>query len=133
MANLDGFFSPQIFRKDYPQIIATNVHLATFLGVRLAYNANGYLVGQCLALNSSTGLFQNYVSSGPNGTGTAVGFLAYAVDVSEFQSTTGTVVQAAVFTGELNNSVLTGNDATADTQLQARRFQGSLGVSIYKF
>jgi hypothetical protein len=132
MGNLDGFFNPQIFRKDWPQIIATNVHLATFLGVRLAYNSSGYTAGQCLALNSSTGLFQNYASGGPNGTGTAVGFLYASVDVSEFPSATGSVVERMVTTGELVNSLLIGNDSTADTQLQARRFQGSLGVVIYK-
>lgn len=133
MGNLDGFFNPQIFRKDWPQLLATNAHLATFLGVRLAYNSSGYLVGQCLALNTSTGLFQNYASGGPNGTGTAAGFLYASVDVSEFQSTTGTAVERMVAGGELVNSLLIGNDSTADTQLGARRIQGSLGVVIYKF
>jgi hypothetical protein len=133
MANLDAFFSGQIFRRDFPQIIATNVHLATLLGVRLQYDAAGYNAGVCLAQNNVSLLFTKYVSSGPSGTGTAVAFLYAPVDVSDFPSTTGTVLERGVFTGELRDALLTGNDATADTQLGARRFAGSDGITIYKF
>jgi hypothetical protein len=133
MSNLDAGFNPQIFRKDYPQIIATNIHLATLLGVRLAYNSNGYAAGACLAQNSVSGLFQLYANSGASGTGTAVCFLYAPVDVSDFPSATGTVLERGVFTGELFSNLLSGNDATADGQLGARRFAGSDGITIYKF
>lgn len=133
MGNLDAGFNPQIFRRDYPQIIATNIHLATILGVRLQYNANGYAAGVCLAQNNVSGLFTNYVNGGASGTGTAVAFLYAPVDVSDFPSATGTVLERGVFTGELFSNLLTGNDGTADTQLGARRFAGSDGITIYKF
>lgn len=133
MGNLDAGYNPQIFRKDYPMIIATNVHLATILGVRLAYNASGYAAGVCLAQNSVTGLFQAYTNGGASGTGTATCFLYAPVDVSDFPSATGTVLERGVFTGELLNSALSGNDSTANTQLGARTFAGSDGITIYKF
>lgn len=133
MGNLDAQYNPQIFRKDYPQIIATNVHLATILGVRLAYDAAGYNAGVCLAQNSVSGLFQKYSNGGASGLGTAVAFLYAPVDVSDFPSATGTVLERGVFTGELTSALLTGNDATADGQLGARKFAGSDGITIYKF
>ncbi len=133
MGNLDAGFNPQIFRKDYPQIIACNVHLATILGVRLAYDAAGYNAGVCLAQNSVSGLFQKYANAGASGTGTAKCFLYAPIDVSEFASPTATVLERGVFTGELLDASLSGNDSTADTQLGARRFAGSDGITIYKF
>lgn len=133
MGNLNAQFNPQIFRRDFPQIIATNVHLATFIGVLLAYQSGGYLAGVCLAQNNVSGQFQPYANGGPSGTGTAVGFLVNPVDVSDFPSATGTVLNVAVAGGELTNSILTGNDSTADSQLGARRITGSDGFTIYKF
>lgn len=132
MTNLDAQFNGSIFRRSFPQIIATNVHLATLLGVRLAFDSGGYAAGVCLARRTD-GLFVKYTNGGASGTGTAVAFLYAPVDVSDFPSTTGTVLERGVFTGELVDSLLTGNDATADGQLSARRFTGSDGITIYSF
>lgn len=132
MANLDAEFSPQIFRKDFPMILATNRHLATLLPVRLAYDSAGYLAGQCLARRTD-GLFVKYANGGASGTGTAAGFLFAPVDVSEFPSTTGTAVERGVFTGQLFSSLLIGNDSAADTTLSARKITDATGVVIYSF
>lgn len=132
MANLDAEFNPQVFRKDYPMILATNRHLASIDSARLAYDAASYKAGVCLARRTD-GLYVKYTNGGASGTGTAVGFLFAPIDVSEFASTTGTAVERIVIGGELLNSALSGNDATADTTLGARKITGADGVTIYKF
>lgn len=132
MANLDAEFNPQIFRKDFPMILATNRHLATLLPVRLAYDSGGYIAGVCLARRTD-GLFVKYSTGGASGTGTAVGFLFASVSVDEFPSSTGTAVERGVFTGQLYSNLLVGNDATADTQLNARKITDASGTVIYSF
>lgn len=132
MANLDANFNPQVFRKDFPQILATNRHLASFDSARLLYDAAGYAAGVCVARRTD-GLYGKYVNGGASGLGTAAGFLFAPIDPTEFSNGTGTAVERFVYGGELLNSVLTGNDSAADTQLGARRVTGADGVTIYKF
>lgn len=132
MANLDANFNQQIFRKDFPMILATNRHLASFDSARLLYDALGYAAGVCLARRTD-GLYGKYVNGGASGLGTAVGFLFAPIDVSEFSNVTGTAVERFVYGGELLNSALSGNDASADTTLGARKITGADGVTIYKF
>lgn len=133
MANLDASYSNQIFRKDFPIILACNRHLATLLPVRLAYNASGYTAGQVLAQNSATLLFQNYVNGGASGTGTAKCVLFQSIDASEFPSATGTAMEQGVFGGEVYDNLLIDADSTAKTDLNGRTFSDSSGTAIFKF
>lgn len=133
MANLDAEFSNQIFRKDYPIILAQNRHLATFGPVRLAYDSGGYNAGQGLARNTVSGLYQKYVSGGASGLGVVAGFLFAPVDVTEFPSATGTAMERAIFGGELFNNLIIGDDGTFATQLSGRKYTDSSGTTIFKF
>lgn len=60
MSQLDAKFSGQIFRKDNPIILATRRDQAVFMGVRVAYDSNGYMPGQALARETSSGLFKKW-------------------------------------------------------------------------
>ena len=133
MSNTDAGVNNQIFRKDNPMILAGRRDLASFVPVRLAYNASGYVSGQALGLNSVSGQWQNYNDAGASGINTCVGILFDAIDVSEFPSTTGTVAARMITGGELFNDKLTGMDANGRTDLGARIVVDATGTNILKF
>jgi len=132
MSNLDAKVKTQIFRKDFPIILATNRHLATILGVRLVYDADGYLAGTVLARRTD-GLYAAYDDGGSSGLDTARGILFEDVAPEEFVATTGTAVARSIFGGEVFKDKLIGLDANGETDLGARTIIDASSVSILKF
>jgi len=132
MSNLDAKVKTQIFRKDFPIILATNRHLATILGVRLAYNVAGYSAGTVLARRTD-GLYAAYNDASASGLNTARGILFEDVVAEEFTASTGTAVARTIFGGEVFKDKLTGLDANGEVDLMARTIIDASGVSILKF
>lgn len=127
--NLDSKVDNQIFRKDYPQVIAKNRHLASLAGVRLKGTGSDYVAGTVLAKNSVDGYFYAYNNSGSSGLDTAVCVLMESIaDTGET-----TLLGRGLFSGELFKDNLTGLDSPAITDLGARSYQASDGVNILKF
>lgn len=127
--NLDANVNNQLFRKDYPQIIAKNRHLASLSGVRLKGVAADYQAGTVLGKNSVDGLFYAYNTGSASGLNTAVCVLMETIaDNGE-----STLLGRGIFSGELLQDNLTGLDAGAKTNLGARSYQASDGVNILKF
>lgn len=133
MSALNPGFLSEVFRNDNPIIIAQNRQLATIQAVALAYNASGYVAGRVVARNTVSTNYENYSNSGSSGLDTAAGVLFESVDVSEFPSTTGTVLARVIFGGEVFKSKLTGLDTAAETDLGARTIIDVTGVSVLKF
>ena len=133
MGSTDARYNGSIFRSDNPMILAARRELASIVPVALAYNSNGYLAGTCLARNTTSGQYQAYTNGGASGTGTAAGFLFFNVNPWDFASSADFVLERMVVGGELNSALLTGNDATANTQLGARSIVSATGTTILKF
>lgn len=132
--NLDAKVDNEIFRKDYPIILALNRHLATILAVRLPYNASGYAAGLVLGKVTATGYYQAYDDgNSPAGVGVAQAVLMEEVAAEDFPGATGTAVARGIFGGEVFKAKLTGLDANAITDLGARTITGADGVDILKF
>lgn len=131
--NLDSKFDTEIFRKDHPQILAANRHLASIKPVRLAYNASGYKAGTVLAKNSVSGLFQAYNDAGSSGLNTATCILFEAVDVSSFADSSDSALARGIWGGEVFEDKLVGIDANGKTDLNGRSIVDSTGVNIFKF
>ncbi len=130
-----GFQSP-IFRHDQPNIIAKNPQRANIDGVALAYDSGGYVAGQVLAKNSTSGLYQKYSDNASSGVGTAVCVL---LDNLRSDYTTaasgdvGTQFARGVFGGEVFKDNLTGLDADAVTDLGGRTYSDFAGNNILTF
>lgn len=132
MSNLDAKVKTQIFRKDFPIILACNRHLATLLPGRLVYEAAGYSAGQVVARRTD-GLYGKYNDAGSSGLDTARGILFEDVAAEEFVSPTGTAVARVIFGGQVFKAKLTGLDANGETDLKATTIIDASGVSILKF
>lgn len=130
---MDAKVNQEIFRKNHPIIIASNRHLASILPVRLAYNADGYVAGQVLARNTTSGLHAKYDDGASSGLNTAVGVLFEDVPVEKFASSSDTVLARGIFGGELFEAKLTGLDANAKTDLKSRSITDARGVVTLKF
>lgn len=128
--DLDANVNNQIFRKDYPVIIAKNRHLASLAPVRLVSTGSDYQAGTVLAKNSTSGLFQAYANGGASGTGTAVCVLMETITDDPVN---GSMVGRGIFAGELYKDNLVGLDSGAITNLGAKSYQASDGVNILKF
>lgn len=133
MANIDAKFSGEIFRKDFPMVIAQNRQLASLLPVRLAYNSGGYVAGQVLARNSVSGQYANYNNSGSSGLDTASCVLFESHDVTEFESATGSLTAVGIFGGEVFKDKLVGLDAPGITDLAAKTIIDATGINVLKF
>lgn len=133
MSSIDVGFSGEISRKDHPMILSSNRQLASILGVRLAYNSAGYPAGQVLALNSVSGLYDKYNDSASSGLDTARGVLLRSVEEKDFVSSGDSQAAQVVFGGEVFKSKLTGLDANAETDLDARTITVAGGTQILKF
>lgn len=136
MSNLDAKTSGQIFRKDHPMILAARRELASLKPVRLAYNASGYKAGALLARNTVSGLFQNYVSGGASGTGTAACVLFAPVEVENFSDSSDTALERGVFGGEVFQDLLVisgGASGSVLADLSGRTIIDATGVQILKF
>lgn len=133
MSSIDPTFSGSIFRKDHPMVLAQNRQLATMVPVALAYNASGYVAGRVLGRNSVSGQYANYDNGASSGLDTAVGVLFESVDVTEFESSTGTIHARMIVGGELYESKLLGLDANAKTDLGSRSIVDASNTTILKF
>jgi YD repeat-containing protein len=129
-SGLDFTTSQQVFRKDRRMVLAMNRHQAAIIGVRLAYDAAGYLAGQTMARNSVSGLYQKYAPAGSSGIDTAVGILFNDVlDMPASQTDLGQlIVKGQVF--EANCLTL---DSAAKVDLGARSVIDGSGVTIMMF
>ncbi len=129
---LDFFTSTEVFRKNYPMVLANNRQQATITGVRVAYNANGYLAGTVMARNSVSGYYQAYSDVGASGIDTAVGILFHDIEVEDFNSLTSTAAQL-ITKGNVFEAKLTGLDANAKIDLGARSVIDGYGNTILMF
>lgn len=128
-SSLDAAVATEIFRKDHPIILACNRHHATILPVRLAYKSGGYAAGEVVARNSVSGEYAAYNDAGASGLDTAAGVLLDAVEPASGSTDIGRVV----FRGEVFQSKLTGLDANAITDLNARSITDGSGTQILLF
>jgi hypothetical protein len=133
MSTIDAGFNGQIFRKDNIQVILTNRQLASLLPIRVLYSASGYYAGTVLARNTTSGIYQTYLSGGASGTGTAACVLNRDINPEDFASSADTQTSVGIFGGEVDKSVLIGFDANAQTNLNARQIVDALGSTIVKF
>ncbi len=128
--NLDANVNNQIFRKDYPQVIAKNRHLASLAACRLLPTGNNaYPAGLVLAARID-GFFVPYVNGGASGTGTAVAVLNETI---QDDGTYPTLMGRGIFAGELFYAALIGVDSNAVSNLNARTYTASDGNEILKF
>lgn len=135
---LDASSSTQIFRKDFPQIIALKREAAVMLGVRLKYRAEGYKAGRVLGrydMGPNQGLFDHYddtATGASSGLATAACILLQDIDLTGATATYNPLSKAA-FAGYVYQDALLGLDANAKTDLKARTIIGSDGVSVLEF
>ncbi len=128
-------FNPVLFRNDNPIILACERHQALILPVLMNYQAGGYLAGTVIAANTSSAnppYYQAYVNSGASGTGTAKAILFENVTFSP-AVTAGFEPARAIVKGNVFQTKLTGLDANAITNLNARSFMDSTGAQILMF
>lgn len=129
---LDFFTSQEVFRKNHPMILANNRQLATIIGVRVAYDASGYLAGTVLARNSVSGYYQAYSDIGASGIDTAVGILFHDIPVEDFNGLTSTAAQM-ITKGNVFETKLIGLDANGKTDLKSRSIVDGFGNTILMF
>lgn len=129
---LDFFTSQEVFRKNHPMILANNRQLATIIGVRVAYDASGYLAGTVLARNSVSGYYQAYSDIGASGIDTAVGILFHDIAVEDFNGLTSTAAQM-ITKGNVFETKLIGLDANGKTDLKSRSIVDGFGNTILMF
>jgi len=126
----DVNFKPEIFRKDFPQLIAKSMSRLVTMPVRLGYNSAGYPQGQVLARDPADGLYKKYDDAGGSGVNTAVCVLADAVTDLE---SSGTKLAVGIVHGELYNAALTGMDANGKTDVGGRTYTEADGTVIFSF
>lgn len=130
-SGLDFNTQQEIFRHNNKVLIARNRHLASLIGVRLAYDAAGYDLGQVVARNSVSGLYQKYDTDGSSGTETAVGILFH--DVPAALDGTSTDVAQVLIKGEVYEALVTDLDSDAKTTLNGRSIIDGQGNTIFVF
>lgn len=130
MSGIDVVVNNSIFRKDFPSILAMNRQHAVLIPARLLFDAVGYVAGQVVARNTTSGIYQKYVASGPSGTGTAVGVL---IDDLLDAPSGANVLQQVIVKGEVFQAALTSLDSQAITDLKARSITTGGGVQILMF
>jgi len=125
--DLDMKINTEVFRKNFPIIIAVNRHQATLLPMRVEYRAADYYAGQVMAKRTSTGLFAAYAGvGGPDGTGTAVSVLFEDISNQVASAApSGSNVARGIFAGKVWKGKLIGLDANAITNLNARTLSDS--------
>jgi hypothetical protein len=130
MSGIDATTSGNIFRKDYPMVIAQNRQHAVLIGVRLAYNPSGWIAGQVVARNSVSGYWDAYSNGASSGLGTAAGVLFH--DLLDAPSGMAAAAQIIV-KGELYQQKLIGLDSNAISNLGARSVTDGAGTQILMF
>lgn len=140
MASQDALFNSSIFRKDNPIIIAARRELAKLIGIRLAYDAAGYMPGQCLVRKVSDGLFYKFsAASGVSYDSACVLFDQVTVDQetangggsqSGVQAST---LSRALVGGIVYKGLLLDYDANMKTALSAKDITDAGGVQMTSF
>ena len=136
MSSIDVKFSGEIFRKDFPVIIASNRGSAILRPVRLRYTALGFAAGTLVSRNTTDGWFDKYVDGAASGLGTANAILFEGHPAEDFDSTaaTGSVIATAIFGGcVVYKDNLTGYDAAALADLKGVLFTDAAGVELLRF
>lgn len=135
MASLDVKFSGQIFRKDFPMVIATNRQSAVLLPVRLQYKVGGYVAGTVLARDPADALFKPYDDAGASGVAVASCVLFEGIAEGDFDvaAASGSTTAVGIFGGcTLYKDKLVGYDAAAGVDLGAKEIIDASGVALLK-
>lgn len=131
---IDSEINNQIFRKDYPMVIALRRDLTQLSPVRLAGDGNDFIAGQCLARNTSTGEFQRFsaVSGGSYDTPCVLfqSVLAYEFDATV---TSGTLARAIMSAAGLYKSKLIDYNSAFKTAISGREITDATGLTVVKF
>ena len=141
MSRLDAFTSGEVFRADYPQIIATKREKALLHPVRLLDKGADYVAGQVLgqittgAPAADIGKYTDYNNSGASGEDTAVCVLLDSVTSELVANASGGSLARAVFGGgvELYEDKLIDLDANAKTDLKSRSYSDATGTNFLVF
>ncbi len=130
--NFDAEVNNQIFRKDWPVILALNAHLATILPVRLKYSTSDFVAGQVLGADTaSPPIYDRY--SSVSGSQTAKCILLDTISSDQFLSPTGTALGRGVFGGEVYYAQCTDLSSGAISDLNGSTFTDATNVKIFKF
>lgn len=121
---IDANVNTNLFRKDWPIVIAMRPDLAQISPVRLVYRAEGYIAGQVLGTTTTPGLFDKW--SQVSGTGAATCVLFESINVADEPATGGGLARA-LFAGYVYTNLLIDYNSQARTGLVARdRIDASL-------
>ena len=130
---IDAEVNNNIFRKDYPMVIALRRDLAQISPVRLKADGNDYIAGQCLARRVSTGMFERWSAvSGATNDSQCVLFqsvLAYEFDAA----VTGGALARAIFSGFVFQSKLIDYVAGSSLGSGAKAQTDASGLTVVKF
>lgn len=135
MSFLDPRFSGSIYRKNFPNIIASDRALAKIVAVRMAYSSTAYVAGQVIARVTATGFYSRYDDAVTGGYNTAVGVLLDEVDLTAATGSGaggyGTGSGRMIVGGaQLYYDKLTGIDANGLTDLKARVVVDEFGTNL---
>lgn len=139
MASQDAKFNGSIFRKDNPLILAARRDQAVFMGVRVVYNAAGYLPGQIIVRKSSDGLFYKFSAASGGSYDSAMVLFDQATNDDQLAAGEGLggVSGATLLRGLAKALVYTNNlldyDANSKAALGAKDIVDAGGVAITKF
>lgn len=130
---IDAEVNNSIFRKDFPIVIAKRRDLAQISPVRLAYDAAGYLAGQCIARVTSTGIFGKWSAVSGSSVDTKCVLLDNVLSYEENSALTGGALSRAVFSGYVYKGVL--GDYVAGSSLGSAAVEqtDASGVTVVKF
>lgn len=132
IGSLDAATTGQIFRRDFPMVLACNRHQALLLPVRIMWEsaaATGLVAGTVLARNTGSGFYQRYDSGGASGLDVA----ACVLFASVIPPASGTDMGIGIFEGKVYENKLVGLDAGAKTDLGARSIIDGSGDQILIF
>lgn len=133
-SSIDAEINNQIFRKDFPNIIAVRRDLANIEAGRLFNDGNDYLPGECLVRVTSTGMFKRW-SAASGGTYDTPCVLFETVSSYQFDSTvTGGALARIIFSSAgVYKSKLIDYDAGFKTAIGGKELTGADGVTVVKF
>lgn len=134
-SNIDAEVNNQIFRKDFPMVIASRRELATIAPGRLFQDGNDYLPGQCLVRVTSTGQFKRWsAASGGSFDSPCILFepvLAYQQDSTVTGGALARLISSAE--GGVYKSQLVDYNSGFKTALAGKEFTDATGVTVVKF
>lgn len=129
---IDAEVNNQIFRKDWPAIIAMRRDLAQISPVRLKNDGNDYLAGQALARKTSDSLFYRW-SAISGGTYDSPCILMETVTTDSEDNAASAALARAIFAGYVYKSKLTDYDANWKTAAVAVEKTDATQITVVKF